>query len=394
MKKWILSILLSFFMLTGCWDMLDTQDIQYITAIGIDYEDGEYIVYVQSLNFGHLSVIDTSNSSNENPGAWVGKAKGETILLALDNLYPKTNQEVHWGHVNAIVYSENVLDFAPLIEINEALYRYQQIRVTPWVFATNDNISDILLVTNMFGDSVHTELFDPDSIFKERSYIEPIALNQLMRDYPEFGRSVKLPNIDLVQNEWHSSNGKTNNALNLNGAYILKGGKKPVYYNENELSGLRWLKSKTSETPLLIKENGKKIALLNIIRPEAHIASEVDGTQVYYDVKIKGTAALQDFPPSHELGASKKINELTQLLGEEMEEQIRATYLLGLKSDKDVYDLENIFYRQHVKAYKSLPSPFQLNETSLRSIKVDIQIGHTGEYEFYRDRVPRSEQGK
>lgn len=53
-------------MLSGCWDILDLQDIQYITAIGIDYEDGEYVVYVQSLNFGHLSVIDTSNSSNEN----------------------------------------------------------------------------------------------------------------------------------------------------------------------------------------------------------------------------------------------------------------------------------------------------------------------------------------
>ncbi|WP_054703748.1 Ger(x)C family spore germination C-terminal domain-containing protein [Bacillus sp. JCM 19041] len=294
--------------------------------------------------------------------------------------------------MNAIVYSENVLEFAPLIEINEALYRYQQIRVTPWVFATNNNISDILLITNMFGDSVHTELFNPDSIFKERSYVEPIALNELMRDYPENGRSVKLPNLDIVPKEWKNSKGESNNALSLNGAYILKGGKKPIYFKENDLSGLRWLESKANETPLLIKENGKKIALFNIIRPSAHISSEVDGTQAYYDVKINGMANLQDYPPDRELGASKTVNELSQLLEEEIEEQIRSTYLLGLESDKDVYDFENIFYRQHVKAYKSLSSPFQLNETSLRSIQVDIKIEHTGEYEFYRDRVPKREQ--
>lgn len=32
-------------LLTGCWDIKEIQDINYITAIGIDQEDGNFVVY-------------------------------------------------------------------------------------------------------------------------------------------------------------------------------------------------------------------------------------------------------------------------------------------------------------------------------------------------------------
>ncbi|GAF14515.1 hypothetical protein JCM19045_3833 [Bacillus sp. JCM 19045] len=71
---------------------------------------------------------------------------------------------------------------------------------------------------------------------------------------------------------------------------------------------------------------------------------------------------------------------------------MKRTFLLGIEQGKDIYDLENVFYRQHVQSYNTMRDSFTLDENTPLSIEVTIKIEHTGEYEFYRDRVPESEQ--
>lgn len=51
---YILMISLSL-LLTGCWDIREVQDINYISAIGVDYKDGEYIIYAQMLDFSSVA---------------------------------------------------------------------------------------------------------------------------------------------------------------------------------------------------------------------------------------------------------------------------------------------------------------------------------------------------
>ncbi|MFK9116608.1 hypothetical protein ACJEBK_06925 [Peribacillus frigoritolerans] len=44
-----------FLFLSGCWDEKTIQDFHYITAIGIDFKDGEYIVYTQLVDFAAVA---------------------------------------------------------------------------------------------------------------------------------------------------------------------------------------------------------------------------------------------------------------------------------------------------------------------------------------------------
>ncbi|WP_099301592.1 Ger(x)C family spore germination protein [Bacillus sp. Marseille-P3800] len=393
MKKCFFLVFLTMITLSGCWDAIDLQDIQYITALGIDYdeESAEYIVYGESINFGQLSVSQEGRQEAES-GAWVAVSRGNTILMALENFNSKSNQTLHWGHVMVIVYGMNALEHESIVEINEGLYRFQQIRTTPWVFATSEKLEDILLVTNMYGDTVHTILFNPDSVYKERSIIRPMSLHQLMRAYAEKGRSATLPKIDINEKELEDNTGKKKDALHTNGAVLLKGGKSPKIFDDLQLSGLRWLDYHTVNTPLQLYDEGRTIAALNIIRPKSRIRSEVVDGDVYFDISVDINASLLDFPPDETLGASRTVDEILDLMKEKVEKQIRDTYMLGLEHGKDVYSLENHLYRSHVRAYKQVEDTFQLREDSLRTITVHPTIEHTGEYEFYRDRVPKAEQ--
>ncbi|MED4130420.1 MULTISPECIES: Ger(x)C family spore germination protein [Shouchella] len=379
--------------LSGCWDSFDLQDIQYVTALGIDYdsEEDEYIIYAQSIDFSHLSVSQEGMSEVDS-GAWVAEARGETILMALENFSSKSNQMLHWGHVNVLVYSMKALEHEPIIEINEGLYRFHQVRTTPWVFGTAESLEEILLLTNMYGDIVHTELFNPDTVYKERAFIEPITLHQLMRNYAEKGRIVVLPRVGINKKELKDNNNKKKDAMSSDGAILLKGDSEPKLFTDLQLAGLRWLNNQTENSPLQIEEDGKTIAALNIIRPKNRIHSEVINGEVFFDVHIDVHASLLDFPPDETLGASRTIKEILQLMEKMIEKQVRDTYLLGLNNEKDVYSLENQFYRSDVRSYNQMKQTFELTEASLRNITVRAVIEHTGEYEFYRDRVPKSEQ--
>ncbi len=163
-------------------------------------------------------------------------------------------------------------------------------------------------------------------------------------------------------------------------------------FSDEQLIGLRWLNHATVNAPLVLKENENTIAALNIVRPIATVTSELDGDVPAFRIRIDANADIEDFPPDPSLGASKTINELKALSEETIKQEVKRTFLLGIEQGKDIYDLENVFYRQHVQSYNTMRDSFTLDENTPLSIEVTIKIEHTGEYEFYRDRVPESEQ--
>ncbi len=78
-------------LLTGCWDMKEAQNINFITALGVDYADGRFIIYAQLLDFAeiakHEGAVETGNGK-----VWIGKGEGKTIDEALISLYPASQQ--------------------------------------------------------------------------------------------------------------------------------------------------------------------------------------------------------------------------------------------------------------------------------------------------------------
>lgn len=93
---------------TGCWDEKEIGEVDYITTLGIDYKDENYIIYVQMLDFSNVAKQEVSKVSQPAP-LYIGKSSGKNINDAVYNLYLTTQQQVNWSHVGAIIYSESVL---------------------------------------------------------------------------------------------------------------------------------------------------------------------------------------------------------------------------------------------------------------------------------------------
>ena len=134
-------LVLCVILLTGCWDSKGVQSINFITAIGIDYKDNQYTAYAQLIDFSSIAKQE-GPTSREGSQIWIGRGTGSTLSMAINNLYETSQQQTLWTHVKAIVLSKNALE-GRLEDIFNTLLHSGQLRYTPWIYATEQDMSTL-----------------------------------------------------------------------------------------------------------------------------------------------------------------------------------------------------------------------------------------------------------
>ncbi|MGM0879282.1 MAG: Ger(x)C family spore germination protein, partial [Bacillota bacterium] len=88
----ILFMLLSSVLLSGCWDRAELQDLDIVSAIGID-EGGDdvenrYLVTVQVINEGQIAGVAGQGGTSEVSPVMTYSATGSTVEEALRKIAP------------------------------------------------------------------------------------------------------------------------------------------------------------------------------------------------------------------------------------------------------------------------------------------------------------------
>ncbi|MEY8189625.1 Ger(x)C family spore germination protein [Peribacillus simplex] len=369
----IILFVLSIALLSGCWDTKDIQDIQYISAMGIDYQNGQYVIYVQVTSFA--GVAKQEGLEPKPTTVWVAKGRGETMNEAMNDIYKKANQYIYWAHVKVIIFSESLLKNG-LVNVNDPILRFQQIRETTWLYGTDDSLEKILFVNSLFGSSVQTSIFNPDDIYKLRSFVEPIRIQRFYTQNYETGMTIKLPKISLRNEVWKAK-GKSQNTVKLSGAYLIKNNKLMGEIANKHLGGLRWLTKSTERSPIRIKINNNKNIQLSLMRPKFNIKPIYVNDEVEFDISIEVEGAIMD------MEENISFPHLKEKIQRALEKEIRDTYKYALKKNIDIYNLEGVIYRKDLKKWKEVSKEgFSLNEESIRNIQVDATIKITGDYKY------------
>ena len=150
-RKWAIAIFLtSCLLLSGCTGLKDIQDLNYIVAIGMDYDEekGEYITYLQSLDFANVAKQEGGKPTEPIP-AFVATAKGKTLNLAVSHLYKKSEPPLFFGHVITFIISDHLVDHKSQ-EVMEEIERNKSLRHTVRIVITKDPIQDVFQTKALF----------------------------------------------------------------------------------------------------------------------------------------------------------------------------------------------------------------------------------------------------
>ncbi|MGG1551553.1 Ger(x)C family spore germination protein [Paenibacillus ferrarius] len=358
-------------LLTGCWDMKTIQDVNYMTAIGFDYQDGQYIVYGQMLSFANVAKQEAQ--STQVPKIWVGKGYGETVSAAYNNLYRTAQQRVFWGHVGAYLFSQSAIEKGGL-RFTDASIRFNETRYTQWIYTTNEPILDLLNVVPFFDVSpLSSILMQPEENYRQHSTVAPLRLYRVSSQLREPGNTVNIPVLGVDRYTWYE-NGKKDPKLRIEGIVALT--KMPHFarLRNEQIVGLRWMNNETVRTTLPVHQNGNAVGVVRIEKPKVHVTPRVTKNLVYFDVQLKGKAIVAEvlkYVPEP---------ELTQLIQEEIKKQIHYTFAEGRKVGADVYSFEHVLYHDRFPDWARLTNKGTkaLSDFELGDIQVNVHIIHSG----------------
>ncbi|MBO9598902.1 MAG: Ger(x)C family spore germination protein, partial [Cohnella sp.] len=202
LSKSLVSIGLMSFLLTGCWDLKDLQEINYLTAIGFDQKGEDFVVYGQLLDFSTVAKSETGRSASTS--VWVGIGRGKTLLHAIDNLYRTSQLRIFYGHVNAIVIGEKLLkDKLKMDQIEQFFSRFYELRFTPWIYGTSEDIEEVLSATSVFDLSPEVSvLHQPMETYRQRSVINPTSVREYALQTNEPSGTALLPTLAFTKGSW------------------------------------------------------------------------------------------------------------------------------------------------------------------------------------------------
>lgn len=364
-------------LLTGCWDMKEAQNINFITALGVDYADGRFIIYAQLLDFAEIAkqegAVETGNGK-----VWIGKGEGKTIDEALISLYPASQQRTSWTHVRTIIFSKALLD-KHLPEAVNGLIQTRDLRYTPWVFGTDKQIPDVFASISLLNESVlNSGLLEPEELFKLYSFVEPIRLIKLMDGVKEPAVTRLLPLISWTDEVWKGE-GKPIPQIKLVGAYAIAQGRNRGQVDPAMLQGARYVAfHRMISFPLpLSLEDGAPVTI-NIAHrnPDVQIGAGSDPIRINLNVRAKAYIT--------EVGAGGGIAaaRLRALAEETIEREIRRSFDIAKARHIDLYNLEEKLYRYDQARWKQLRSQGKslISIMELDQVQAEVTLVHSSAY--------------
>ncbi|TYS68097.1 Ger(x)C family spore germination protein [Sutcliffiella horikoshii] len=376
-RKGALLVFLCILLLTGCGGAKNIQDLTYIVAIGMDYDEmeEEYIVYLQGLNFANVAKQEGGKPSEPIP-SFVGSARGKTLNLAVSDLYSKSEPPVYFGHVKTLVLSQRLIN-SKSKEVLEEVARNKSLRHRLRIVTTEARIEEIFSVNALFEyPAMYTVLFKGKASGMAQDELEPTSLLYFLRSYYEPMGVAKIPTVAIDTNSWRSD--KEYPVLYFGGYSIFQQQAFVKNITLEDAVLLDWLVEKEIALNHPVKDGEELIAAVKLASPKMKITYDKDKSNPSFSIELSVRADLL------EKLTDVSVDKLKKVLEDDIKTQVLSLYEQGVESKMDLLNAGEKWYRKHPKAFKELKDSknFYLQKDSLKEVKVDVQIFHFNSYEY------------
>ncbi len=369
MKKTVGVILLLFnvMMLSGCWGGKLVQSQTFVTGLGFDLKDNQYIVTFQALNFSNIAKQE-GGSLVEAPPVLIGQATGASIQLALNKLEQEAPLPLYFGHVISIVLSKNMIE-KQLKNVNAFISQKSLLRYNTWLFGTEENIKDIFTSESFFN--LPTLYTVPNLPQLQRDRKNLIISNKRYLDYisryNEPVGSVLIPS--LAMNEENYEEDVKKKVAYINGSYIISNKKFKGFVTSGDLAGVRWLEQKNNVIDISFE---KEKLNLDISKSKSRI-KVLNEKEPRYKINIHAVAIVEQ---NEDTLGTKKIQKLIE---DKIKDDIRLTLTKSTDIEADLLNITEKTFRFHSKQWE-IKEINELKKNSVNAIDVNVDIQENQTY--------------
>lgn len=195
MKK-ILIIILTLLLCTGCFDYKEINDLAIINAIGVDYEDDEYVITLEILN-------DQIDKDSSKITSYTKVGHGKNLTSAIENAADKLSKQLIFNHIKLMILSKSIIEekFENIIDL---FLRNTYFRENFYVISATKNKPETLLNhTTNEAPIASTAITDTLESIRYSSNTNVLKkFDEMVEEVITYGIDTCFSNITLKDNEF------------------------------------------------------------------------------------------------------------------------------------------------------------------------------------------------
>ncbi|HET7658435.1 MAG TPA: Ger(x)C family spore germination protein, partial [Bacillales bacterium] len=292
-----------FFLLSGCWNQIEVDQLAIVTAIGLDKnKDGKIqfsaeIVAPREVAGGGGGGQQSSGGRGSGYQKIVRSASGETLASAIENLQEKVPRKIFLGQTEVVVIGEALARSGFRGQL-DYLSREPESRLNLYPFVCKGKARDILQIAPTLETQLSNVLANESDFERKRR----MTLNDLLQ---ELGRPEETAVIPWVQMTAAQS------FPYIKGEAILKKGKLIATTGKKGTKGLSWLRNDLSETNIDVNLGSKGKVSLDLVRSNARFIPAIKNGKWMMDIQIQTVDDLVQNTTTKNT-SNLKINKLIQ----------------------------------------------------------------------------------
>lgn len=385
MKIKLLMPFLFLFILTGCWNYRELNDLAIATGIAIDKSEDGFEVSVLIANAKKAQVSTKEGESQTS----VYSEKGKTITEALRNINLKFSKEIYIGHLSVIVINEEIAKEGLYPILDYFLREPESSKRFYSIIAKDCKAKEVISILsplesfpsqNLYfniKNSPNSQGVSPSVTFSKfienilKPGTEPFLPTVIIEGDPE-----KATDSDDLQKSIPSAN------LKLDTMAIFKDDKLIGYADEDESRGIDLINEKVENTTSSFKYNNHYIS---ISLSEIKIKKEVDiiDNEIIAYINLESIASIKEIAGDENLNNKEIIEDIER----KSEEAIKNIIEIGLdcalkKYKSDIFGFGNLIYKKNPKYFEKIKYDWNDKLNNLKTVvNVNLKLQTKGSLE-------------
>ncbi len=349
MKK-IIFLITIIFLLGGCYDNIELNDLSIISAMGIDYINNNFYVTYEIYN-------DNKSENTQELLSYTISGMGNSISSAITDANYKTGKKAYFAHLKIIILSSSIIE-KHFNDITDFLFRSTDIR-DEFQLVVSDNYSPKEILERnserhpVVGDLINT-------LLNLEKYNNGIATNETFK-------SIMSKLIGAKQDIILNSITVNDDRLSLGKYYIFNKYKWVNNISKTKTSIYNMLSQNISNTLLSKKYKGKNFA---IGTKSVNFKLDIDKDKIIIKGSLEGI--IKENNPGLDLNKIKTYKKINKDFSKLIEDEIIALIKHLQNSHSDILGFEDIYYKKYNQ------DNYNLWITNEVEVNVDLRINKQG----------------
>lgn len=373
MKKLLLLILP--FLLSGCYNYRELNDIAITSAIGVSKNNDNYVLTIQVINT--LKVEERGDQ----PQFIIYKQEGKSLQEAFRKVVLESPKRLFVNHNLLLIIDENLAKEG-IQDILDIFARDTEFRKQFLVVVSRNTNDEDILETQTPLEILNAKSI-LDSIDADLNYLgvsKLMTLELLLENYINDKDEISIPSIRMTSNgdtgekDDNLKNTDTEARIFLDTLAVFKEDKLIGYLDYDESIAVNYINNEIKNSIISYECESNKYAAIEIIKNETKISPVKN--KPLFEISIKANGNINEIHCNIDLSKESEIKKLEQEVENVLKENIVNT-LNVIKNDynSDIFGFSEILYKSNPKYFYKLKEETNDNILSVLDFDVKVDIG-------------------